>query len=200
MAIKRIYVHDSRYDDFVDAFSTAVDRLIVGNGLHDDVTMGPLNNQRQFERVQDLVAEAKASGATVTELGQVQDSAGWTRGFFLRPTIVTEATDDLRLVREEQFGPAVPILRYTDEDDVVARANSTEFGLCASVWSRDVERAFKLARQLDAGVRFINAHGLPAVEVECPAGGVKQSGVGCELGLDGIRSFTDSIYITNRTQ
>ena len=198
MAIKRLYVHESRRQALVDALCRAVDRLVVGNGLDERSTLGPLNNRPQFERVTAMLADAERRGANLYTLGQVLEPAGWDTGLFRRPTIVTEIDERAPLVAEEQFGPALPVLSFTSEEEVLARANATEYGLCGSVWSADDDRAFALAHQLEAGVKFVNAHGLPALELSCPGGGVKQSGVGRELGIDGIREYTECSYVTNR--
>jgi aldehyde dehydrogenase len=198
MAIKRLYVHESRHEEIVDALCRAADRLVVGNGLDEESTLGPLNNRPQFERVTSLLADAERRGANLHILGQVLDPAGWDNGFFIRPTIVTDIDDHAPIVAEEQFGPALPVLSFSSEEEVLTRANATEYGLCGSVWSADEDRAFALADQLEAGVKFVNAHGLPALDLSCPNGGVKQSGVGRILGIDGIREFTECSYVTNR--
>lgn len=199
MAIKRLYVHESRHGEVVDALCQAVDRLVIGNGLDDDSTLGPLNNRPQFERVTSMLADAERRGAELHTLGQVLDPAGWEKGYFMRPTIVTEIADDAPVVAEEQFGPALPVLTFTSEEEALTRANATEYGLCGSVWSADDDRAFAVADRLEAGAKFVNAHGLPALELSCPGGGVKQSGVGRALGVDGIREYTECSYVTNRT-
>jgi aldehyde dehydrogenase len=200
MAIKRLYVHETRFDEIVDLLSAALDRLVVGDGLDPRSTMGPLNNRLQFDRVSALLGDAESRGASVRPLGSALDVGGWDNAYFIRPTLITEIADDAPVVSEEQFGPVLPVLRFRDEADVISRANNSEFGLCSSVWSPDEDRAFALGRYLESGATFINAHGLPALELSCPAGGVKQSGLGREFGVEGIQAYTENSYVTNRVQ
>jgi acyl-CoA reductase-like NAD-dependent aldehyde dehydrogenase len=114
-------------------------------------------------------------------------------GYFVRPTIVRDIPDDASLVREEQFGPVLPVLRYSDLDEVVARVNDTEFGLGGSVWSSDVERAFGVAARIDSGTVWVNQHF--NVGLDIPYGGAKQSGLGAELGQEGLEAFTQATVI-----
>jgi acyl-CoA reductase-like NAD-dependent aldehyde dehydrogenase len=191
MAVKRIYVQESRYAEFVEKFSTVANQIVVGDGTHADVTMGPLNNERQLGVVRDLIADARAGGATVAELGQVQDQAMYDQGWFQRPTVITDCSPHARIVQEEQFGPVVPILPFSDEDDAVRMANDTEFGLCSSVWTTDRDRALAVARRLEAGYTYINGHGPMAQDHRSPFGGVKQSGLGRVLGYEGLNEFME---------
>lgn len=200
MAIKRLYVHQNRYTEVIQSMAAALDRISVGDGLDPRSGIGPLNNRAQFDRVNELVSEARQGGASVREYGSVLDSAGWNNGYFIRPMLVTDVDEASRLVTEEQFGPVLPIMPFADEQDAVERANGTEYGLCASVWSSNDDHAFTLARELEAGAAFVNAHGLTALDLTCPAGGVKQSGIGREFGLDGIRAYTETTYVSNRQQ
>lgn len=200
MAIKRLYVHQNRYTDVIESVAAALDRISVGDGRDPRSGMGPLNNRAQFDRVNALVSEARQAGASVHEYGAVLDHSGWNNGYFIRPTLVTGIDESARLVSEEQFGPALPIMPFAEERDAVERANGSEYGLSASVWSSDEDRAFALGRELEAGATYVNAHGLKAFDLSCPGGGMKQSGIGREFGLDGIRAYTETAYITNRRQ
>lgn len=191
MAIKRIYVHQSRYQEFLDGFCAIVDEHVVGNGLDENVTMGPLNNLEQLETVRDYVAEARQKGATVRELGRIADEETFREGYFHRPTVVTDADQSLKVVRCEQFGPVVPIITFKDQDDAVAMANDSEFGLCSSVWSTDPDRAQSVARLLEAGYTYLNAHGPMAQDGRAPFGGFKQSGIGRNLGYEGVLEFLE---------
>jgi aldehyde dehydrogenase len=185
-APKRLYVHRSHFPDFVDAFTEAAGRLRIGDGLDPQVSMGPLNNRQQHEVVTDLVQASRDEGAQVRTVGEFVD-VDEADGYFLRPTIVTGLTQQSRLVQEEQFGPAVPIVAFDTEDEVVALANDTEYGLAASVWSADVEHAFDLARRIHAGSVFVNIHRVGASDPSMPFGGFKQSGIGRghgEIALD----------------
>lgn len=191
MAIKRIYVHRSRYDEFVEKFTDAVDKIVVGDGLDPTVTMGPINNERQLHVVQDLIEDSRRSGATVREFGQIVDETTYRDGYFQRPVVVTDCDPKSRIVLEEQFGPVVPILPFDTDDEAVQRANDTEFGLCSSVWTPDRDRAVAMARRLEAGYTYINGHGPMAQDYRGPFGGVKQSGIGRVLGFEGMSEFME---------
>lgn len=191
MAVKRIYVHQSRYAEFVEKFSRAVDEIIVGDGTDPNVTMGPINNERQLGVVRDLIEDADRCGATLTELGQIADVATYRSGYFQRPVIVTDCVQDMRIVQEEQFGPVVPILSFDTDDEAIAYANNTEFGLCSSVWTADRNRAVSMARRLEAGYTYLNGHGPMAQDHRSPFGGVKQSGIGRVLGFEGLHEFME---------
>jgi aldehyde dehydrogenase len=189
MAIKRIYVPDGIHDAFVEAFIMAVDRIVVGDGLDPAVTMGPLHTRAGLERGRDILADAVQRGARVKALGQVRDSDGFEHGYFMRPTVVTEIDDGARLMREEQFCPAVPIVRYHGIHEAIARANATEFGLGGSIWSRDVKAAMALAGRIEAGTVFVNTHGTNSVNRKAPYGGLKQSGAGRRAGIEGLQEY-----------
>lgn len=191
MAVKRIYVHRSRYDEFVHGFSSAVDKIVVGDGLDPEVTMGPINNERQLQVVRDLIEDSREAGATVCELGQVADEETYREGYFQRPVVVTDCSPDARIVLEEQFGPAVPILPFDSDDEAITLANNTEFGLCSSVWTADRDRAVSMARRLEAGYTYINGHGPLAQDYRGPFGGFKQSGIGRVLGVEGMDEFME---------
>ncbi len=191
MAIKRIYVHRSRYEELVEGFTGILDKYVVGNGLDPQVSMGPVNNEGQLKTVRNFVAEAKQRGATVRELGTVADEKIFKQGYFHMPTVVTDADPSLQVVCREQFGPVVPILPFDKEEEAIRMANDTEFGLCSSVWTKDPERAVRVARQLEAGYTYLNAHGPMAQDGRAPFGGFKQSGVGRNLGYDGVLEFLE---------
>ena len=200
MAIKRVYVPQSRHDEFVAALSDALAATVVGDGLDEDVTMGPVHNKMQYDRVRELVEEARAAGAAITPLGRVQAGINADDGYFLLPSVVTNVPHSTRLVLEEQFGPALPVIPYATEDEAVRLANSTDYGLGSSVWSADVERAFTLSRGLQAGATWINAHNMSGLDISCAFGGFKQSGIGREFGLAGLEAYTEFRYLTNRMQ
>jgi acyl-CoA reductase-like NAD-dependent aldehyde dehydrogenase len=149
------------------------------------VELGPINNRPQFERVIDLVEEAKIAGATITAGGAPRPGGG----YFFEPTIVSDVAEGLKLVDEEQFGPALPLLTYRDVDDAVERANATSFGLSGSVWSSDVARATDVAGRLVCGTAWVNKH-LDIVP-HAPFGGAKWSGIGVENGPWGLLGFTE---------
>jgi acyl-CoA reductase-like NAD-dependent aldehyde dehydrogenase len=188
IAIKRLYVHDSIYDAVCDELGRLARATVVGDGLEEGTQMGPVQNRSQFERVKGFLEDARRHG-TIVAGGDVFER----EGYFVRPTIVRDIPDDARLVREEQFGPVLPVLRYSDIDDAIARANDTDFGLGGSVWSSDPERAFGVAARVHAGTVWVNQH--LDVGLDTPFGGAKQSGLGVELGREGLEQFTQATII-----
>jgi acyl-CoA reductase-like NAD-dependent aldehyde dehydrogenase len=188
-ALKRLYVHRSRFDEVVAGLRAVVDAQVVGDGLLPETTMGPMNNARQLKVVTDMIAEARARGQDVVELGQVPDAGLYAQGHFQRPVLVINADPSLSVVRHEQFGPILPILPFDTEDQAVAMANDDPFGLASSVWSADIGRAVALARRIEAGYSFINAHGPSAQDGNGPFGGFKMSGIGRNFGYEGVIQF-----------
>lgn len=197
MAIKRVYVPRSRQGEFLDKFMAAADRLVVGDGLLPEVTLGPLHSKAGLARASDLVEDARQRGAKAHVLGSVPDEALFDGGYFMRPTIVTGVPDEARLVAEEQFCPALPVLAYDTIDEVIDRSNATYFGLGGSVWSRDVDAAIGVARRVESGQVWINNHGILAINHRAPYGGVKQSGIGRKSGVQGILEYLHSQTITS---
>ncbi len=192
MAMKRLYVHESRYDEVVDGFTAACERAVVGDGLLPETTMGPVNNARQFKVVTDMIAEARAKGADLKECGQVPDEELYNGGgYFQKPALVYDADPELSMVRNEQFGPCLPILKFKTEDEAIAAANDSIFGLCSSVWTEDPDRAMHLSRRIEAGYTYVNGHGPMAQDGRGPFGGFKQSGIGRNLGYDGVLAFAE---------
>ena len=185
-AIKRLYVPESLHDDVVDALAARVGAVRVGDGMDPASELGPVQNRPQFERVSGLVAEALAGGAKAATGGGPIDGPG----YFFQPTVLTGAAEGTRIVDEEQFGPALPVISYRDVDEVVARANATMYGLSGSVWSADVDRAGAVAERLDCGTVWVNAH--VALGPHQPFGGFKWSGVGVENGPWGLAGFTET--------
>lgn len=191
MALKRIYVHKSRYQELVEGLTAVASNHKVGNGLNPDVTMGPLNNEKQLNFVKALVEDARKRGATVNEVGRIEDEDTFKKGYFHLPTIISDVDPDAGIVKKEQFGPVIPIIPFENEEDAVQMANDTEFGLCSSVWTSDRERALSVARRLEAGYTYINAHGPTVQDSRAPFGGFKESGVGRALGYEGILEFME---------
>jgi len=190
MAIKRLYVHRSRFDATVAALVDRLSHDVVGDGLADGVTMGPVHLAASKERVESFLAEAEQGGAKVHRPGRIRDEDAETGGYFVSPALVESPAPAARIVREEQFAPALPVLAYDDIDDAVDAANDTTFGLCASVWSNDAALASSVAPRLAAGTVFVNTHGISAIDPDAPMGGWKQSGLGLELGPEGMQAYT----------
>ncbi|MEX0160563.1 MULTISPECIES: aldehyde dehydrogenase family protein [unclassified Microbacterium] len=182
-AMKRLYVHDSVYDEVVGALAEIAASVPMGNGLDENNVLGPLQNRAQFDIVSRLVEDAKGRGARVVTGGEAAPELG---ELFYRPTIVADIDNDAALVQEEQFGPALPVIRYSDVDEAFAFANSVDVGLGASVWASDPEAAREAATRMESGTVWINSHG--GLHPMVPFGGVKSSGYGLEFGVEGLKS------------
>lgn len=183
IAIKRLYVHESIYDDVCANLAQLADAAVVGDGLEQGTQYGPLQNKMQYEKVLTLIEDTKAQGNIIAG-GVAVDRPG----YFIRPTVVRDITDGARLVDEEQFGPVIPVIKYSDPDDAVRRANASPYGLGASVWSKDEGRALSVASKLESGTVWINKHSDLAGHI--PFSGAKTSGFGVELGDEGLHEFT----------
>lgn len=198
MAIKRIYVHESIFQKFVDAFIDVASQIVVGNGLDERSQMGPLNNAEQLNKVTELVKEAERRGAKVVRTGKKLDPSAFKRGYFHLPTIITGADASFGIVSQEQFGPAIPIMPFKDDEEAIRLANDTPFALGSSVWTTDEERGVKIAVQLEAGYTWINQHSVLALEPAGPYGGWKESGLGRTYGLEGLQYYTETHVIVNK--
>ena len=183
-AIKRLYVHEDVYDRLVGAMAKVAQAAVVGDPFDPKVTMGPLSNRPQYERVRALVDSAVAAGGKVVG-GQAIPGPG----YFYSPTLVTDVGPDVALVAQEQFGPVLPVMRFKEVADAVRAANATPFGLGGSVWSSNLQAATEVARELDSGSVWVNRHGL--VMPDIPFGGTKQSGVGRANGATGVDQYSE---------
>ena len=183
-ALKRLYVHEDIYDAVVDALAGVANAMPMGVGLDENNVLGPLQNKAQFQIVADLVQAAKDAGARIVTGGNPQTDAP---GYFYPATLVADIDNDNPLVAQEQFGPALPIIRYSTVDEAVEMANALDVGLGASVWSSDKEAALAVAARIEAGTVWINKHG--AVDPRMPFGGAKQSGYGLEFGVEGLKAL-----------
>jgi len=183
IAMKRLYVHESIYDEMCNELATLANAAIIGDGLQQGTQIGPLQNKMQYDKVKDILASAKKDGKVIAG-GEVPDQAG----YFIRPTIVRDISDGTRLVDEEQFGPILPVIKYKDTDDAVRRANASPYGLGGSVWSSNVDRAYEVANRMNSGTVWVNKHA--DIMPNIPFGGSGQSGLGSELGEEGLAEFT----------
>jgi acyl-CoA reductase-like NAD-dependent aldehyde dehydrogenase len=192
MAVKRVFVPEELQEPVVEALAAKARSVKVGNGLDEGVELGPINNEPQFERVKGLVAEAIEQGAVAAAGGHPIEGDG----YFFEPTILTNLAEGARIVDEEQFGPALPILTYRTVPEAIERANATNYGLGASVWSADPLRAAEVAEQLEAGTVWVNTH--MQLSHDAPFTGMKWSGLGSEMGLWSIYAYTDpqTVYRT----
>jgi len=190
IAIKRIYVHHSRFDELVEGLSRSFEGIVVGDGLRSETTMGPLNNKAQFEFVTGLLEQCVNAGLTVLTKGKKLDPDSWTEGYFMLPSIITGASDEDAVVACEQFGPLIPVMTFQEDEEAVARANNTPYGLRASVWTSSHERALQFADRLQAGAVFWNNHGIfQDLHIEFP--GIKQSGFSRESRVAALDHYVD---------
>ncbi|MCB1728959.1 MAG: aldehyde dehydrogenase family protein [Halieaceae bacterium] len=192
-ALKRLYVHEDIYDEMCEALAAIARSVKTGDGSG-EVDFGPIQNKAQFDKVCTIAREAKASGARFLTGGEPVEGAG----YFFPVTIVADIADDTRLVAEEPFGPILPILKFTDVEDALRRANDSNNGLGGSVWSGDTQRASELASRLECGTAWVNAHAM--IQPNMPFGGVKESGLGVEFGRYGLEEYTNiqSLYIARK--
>ncbi|HUO47195.1 MAG TPA: aldehyde dehydrogenase family protein, partial [Acidimicrobiales bacterium] len=190
MAVKRLYVPEEKVGAMVDALVARVGAEVVGDGLAPDTTMGPVHMASAAVRVEHMIEDALARGATVHRPARLRDEDAGNGGYLVSPAIVAGAPDEASIVCDEQFAPALPVLGYGDLEEALWRANDTEFGLCASIWTGDGELAADMAGRLEAGTVFVNGHGTSVMDHRAPFGGWKQSGFGLELGPEGMAAFT----------
>lgn len=186
IAVKRLYVHESIHRRFVDEFVAYASAKTLGNGLDPDTDLGPIQNKMQYGKLIDLFADIRARGYDVPLGGEIDESRP---GNFVPVTVVDNPPDDSRIVREEPFGPVLPILSFRDTDEVVARANDTHFGLGGSVWGPP-EEAAAVALRLETGTVWVNEIHVHGIDI--PFGGHKQSGLGVENGAEGLAEFTNT--------
>ena len=182
--LKRLYVHEDVYEDICREMVAIAGSVTMGNGLEEGVDFGPLQNEDQLNFVSELAEDAKRAGGRFLCGGERPTGPG----YFYPLTLVADISDGTRLVDEEQFGPILPIIKYTDIDDVIQRANRSPFGLGGSIWSKDLEKATKLASRLECGTAWVNDHA--SIQPNAPFGGVKESGYGVEFGNYGLEEYT----------
>ena len=182
LAIKRAYVHESQYDAVCDELVALAGQAVVDDGDKPGTEYGPLQNEQQYRKVRGYLDDARRHGTLIG--GEIPDRPG----YFIRPGIVRDVDENARVVQEEQFGPVLPVLRYTDIDDVIQRANDSDQGLGGTIWSSDIDRALEVAGRIETGMVWINSHMniLPNTSM----GGAKQSGCGQELGQAGLEEYT----------
>lgn len=186
MMIKRLYVHENIYDEFLDKLVTFVKSLKVGDGTEEDTFFGPVQNKMQYEKAKDLFSTLSTENLKAALGGSIENSSG----YYIHPTIVDNPPEGSRVVQEEAFAPILPVLKWSDEDDVIQRANALKTGLGSSVWSKDFDRATRIADQLQSGSVWVNSHF--DVSPTAPMGGHKESGIGVEWGLTGLLGYCNS--------
>lgn len=196
LAIKRLYLFESIADEFVEKLTTKVEKLSVGNGLEKGTLIGPLHTRFQREEIEDQVADALQRGASVVTGGRRPDGEAYANGFFYLPTLLTGLDENSKVLREEVFGPVLPIVRIHDLEEAIHKANDSIFGLGSSIWTRDLHRATVAAQRLEAGYTWINSAQI--IFDELPFGGMKQSGLGKEHGSEALDYYTEtkSVVVT----
>ena len=192
-APNRIYVHSSLLETFLERLTSRVQKLTVGNGLDPATDVGPLINEAAIAKVESHVADAVDRGARLLVGGHRLDRGEHAAGSFYAPTVLAYVTEDMRIAREETFGPVAPIIAFENEDDVIERANSTEYGLAAYIYTNDVKKAMRTAEKLEYGLVGVNDTRI--APVEGAFGGFKQSGIGREGGREGLASFLETKQI-----
>ena len=191
VAAKRVYIHEDIYDEMSAAIAEYAKGVTVGDGANQGTGVGPIQNKKQFDRVCELIEDAKSNGYKFLVGGDVDPSGS---GYYVPITILDNPPEDARIVAEEQFGPIMPLMKFSSDDEVIARANNSEYGLAGAVWTKDTDRGVTIAEQLETGTVWINEflHLSPFA----PFGGHKQSGFGAEYGIEGLKEFTYSQVIT----
>ena len=185
MAIKRIYAHERVYDELCAALVAEARKAKVGNGLDPGTELGPLQNKMQYDKVVDIINDTKKAGAKILTGGEIPPGPG----YFLPPTLVADIDETSRLVQEEQFGPIVPIMKFSDVEDAIRRANDTRHGLSGSVWTKDPKRGAEIAARLEVGTAWVNQH--RATSAFVPFGGAKESGLGRQYSSLGLKSYME---------
>ncbi|MDT8760184.1 aldehyde dehydrogenase family protein [Sphingomonas psychrotolerans] len=188
VAIKRAYVPEPIYDQFCDELARLAREMVIDDGANQGAQIGPVQNRQQYDKLSALIEESKRQG-TVIAGGEPLDRPG----YFIAPTIVRDLPDDAPLVREEQFGPVLPVLRYEDVDSLIERVNATDYGLGGTVWGSDLDRASEIAGRVTSGTVWVNQ--LMAIDPRIPFRGLKQSGLGTEMGQEGLEEYTQATVI-----
>ncbi|WP_306089992.1 aldehyde dehydrogenase family protein [Qipengyuania flava] len=191
IAAKRIYIHEDIYDDLSKAIAEYAKTVVVGDGSQQGTGVGPIQNRKQYERVLELIQDAKDNGYKFLTGGD-KDPSG--TGYYVPITILDNPPEDARIVAEEQFGPVMPLMKFESVDEVIERANNSEYGLAGAVWTKDTDKGVEIAEQLETGTVWINE--FMQLSPFAPFGGHKQSGFGAEYGIDGLKEFTYPQVIT----
>ena len=192
LAAKRAYVPESMYDAIREALAKLARETVIGDGMDPKTQYGPVQNKAQYEKVKAYIESARQEGRIIAG-GEIPEGPG----YFIRPTIVRDIPDDASLVCEEQFGPVLPVLKYKTIDEVIERANKSEYGLGGTVWAKDPAKGLEVAMKMDSGLLWVNQH--MTVDPTISVGGAKYSGIGRELGPEGLHEFTQAhtIYVAN---
>ncbi|MCW5873501.1 MAG: aldehyde dehydrogenase family protein [Anaerolineales bacterium] len=193
----RLFVERGVYDQVLEGLTANVGKMVVDHGFAEKVHVGPLISAEQLERVAGYIDEGKKAGAEILAGGE-RLGDGLKDGYFLKPTVFSYSDDSLRLVQEEIFGPVAAVTAFDDEDELIARANATQYGLAAGVWTRDIGKAHRYAHAVQAGTVWINGYGM--IDPAAPFGGYKMSGFGREMGKEAIDLYTQVKTVWVNTQ
>jgi aldehyde dehydrogenase (NAD+) len=191
VAAKRIYIHEDIYDELSAAIAEYAKNVVVGDGAQQGTGVGPIQNKKQFDRVCELIQDAKDRGYKFLVGGNVDPSGS---GYYVPITILDNPPEDARIVAEEQFGPVMPLMKFSTTEEVLARANNSEYGLAGAVWTADADKGVEIAEQLETGTVWVNE--FLHINPMAPFGGHKQSGFGSEYGIEGLKEFTYAQVIT----
>ncbi|WP_087972046.1 NAD-dependent succinate-semialdehyde dehydrogenase [Oceanobacillus rekensis] len=190
----RIYVHDSIYDSFASRFADKVSTMAVGDGLDEDNKIGAMVNQDAVDKSHDHVTDAESKGANVLYGGKALNEGKYAKGYFYAPTVLTEVNEEMKITHEETFGPVAPLIRFNTEEEVIEKANNTEYGLASYFYTNDLSRAHRVSEKLEYGMVGVNDHA--PFSVQAPFGGVKESGSGREGGKYGLEDYLETKLIS----
>jgi aldehyde dehydrogenase (NAD+) len=182
----RIYVHADVYDEFVSAYTARLKTVKVGDNFDKDVDQGPQNSKMQYEKILGYIDSGKSEGAKLALGGEALNAGN---GYYIQPTIFTDVKPNMKIMREEIFGPVVAIAKFTSEEEVIALANDTTYGLAAGIHTKDYERAIRVTNALQAGTTWVNMYNF--VHWSIPFGGYKESGIGRECGEAALENYTE---------
>lgn len=191
VAAKRVYIHEDIYDEMAAAIAEVARNVKVGDGSEQGTGVGPIQNKKQFDRVCELIEDAKANGYKFLVGGNVDPSGS---GYYVPITILDNPPEDARIVAEEQFGPVMPLMKFSTEEEVISRANASDYGLAGAVWTGNPDKGVEIAEQLETGTVWVNEY--LHLSPFAPFGGHKQSGFGAEYGIEGLKEFTYAQVIT----
>lgn len=187
MAGSRLLLQESIHDRFLGRLTEIATSVRLGDPSDPETNMGPVATPPQYRKILDYIDIAVAGGATLVTGGAAKDDAGRDKGLFVKPTILSDVTSDMRIAQEEVFGPVVSVIRFKDEEDAIRIANSTQYGLAAGIWTEDLRRGFRVSERLEAGTVWINTY--RSTSYAMPFGGYRRSGIGRENGIDAIREY-----------
>lgn len=189
-SVSRLFLHESIYDSALEEIKERVEALRIGDPLDEDSEMGPINSKAQYEKVRYYIEAGKEDGARLVTGGTRPEGERFERGYWLQPTIFAEVTPEMRIFREEIFGPVLSVIRWGDTEEVIEMANSVEYGLTGAIWTEDLRTAMTAARRIKSGYVWVN--GVSAHYPGCAFGGMKNSGVGREEGIEELMSYTEN--------